>query len=254
MQSTQAYMERFAGEKDAKRRAHLAMLAALDDAVGAILDTVDRNGLAEETLIVFISDNGGPTWQTTSSNGPLNGVKALVLEGGIRVPAIFRWKGAIPAGRVVSSAAIEFDVTATTLGVAGASDDPNLDGRNLLPFLRGEKAGDVHAQLYWRSGEQGAMRKGPWKLITIDDAHYLFDLRKDVSERKNLVSEQPAKLNELLADWNTWSKSMMAPLWGRNNATENDSARTTELKDLLDRYVKGLPVAPEKLLYGGGPE
>lgn len=256
MQSTKRYLERFASEPDRKRRAHLAMLAALDDATGSIVDAIDKNGLGKSTLVVFISDNGGPTWQTTSANGPLNGVKALVLEGGIRVPAIFRWPGAIPAGKTISSVAMEFDVTATALALAGAaSDGKKLDGVSLMPFLTGAKAGDAHPALFWRANQQGAMRQGQWKLVKAGDDYFLFDLSKDIGEHHDLAKEQPKKLAELKAAWSAWSGDMMAAKWRRNGVGEEAAQRrAVEVNQLIARYIRGEPVEPEKLLYGGGPE
>ncbi len=254
LQSTKAYIERFAGEPDPKRRTYLAMLAALDDAVGQIVDAIDRNGLGQDTLIVFTSDNGGPTWQTTSANGPLNGVKALVLEGGIRVPAIFRWTGQLPAGAVRGSMAMEFDVTATALAAAGAPVESSLDGVDLRPFLKGARSGDAHAQLFWRSGEQGATRRGPWKLITVDGADYLFDLRTDLGEHKNLAAAEPEKLKALKESWEAWSNSMLRPQRPRVGEVGAAPSRAAGIRDLINRYVKGLPVNPKELLYGGGPE
>lgn len=251
MQSTKAYLDRFASEKDPKRRAHLAMLAALDDGVGKIADEVDKAGLARKTLIVFISDNGGPTWQTTSSNGPLNGVKALTLEGGIRVPAIFRWSGTLPKGKVINSLAMEFDVTATTLALAGAPADPKLDGRNLMPYLSGAKTGDVHDRLYWRMGQQGAERMGPWKYLKVADADYLFDLRTDIGEHHDVAASHPAEFKKLKTDWDAWSAQMQPARWGPLNKKRDDGQA---MKTLVDRYIKGLPVEPKELLYGGGPE
>lgn len=252
LQATRPYLERFASEPDTRRRAYLAMLAALDDGVGAIVGAVERNGLADNTLIVFTSDNGGPTWQTTSANGPLNGVKALTLEGGIRVPAIFRWKGRLPEGRTLDTVAMEFDVTATALASAGAEVGPDLDGVDLTPFLRGERTGDAHGQLFWRAGPQGAMREGRWKLVKVEDAFYLFDLRTDIGERHDLAATKPEQLKRLRTAWQTWSDSMALAKWGPLNRT--GSANPGQLKDLVDRYVKGLPVDPKALLYGGGPE
>ncbi len=252
LQATSPYLARFAAEKDPKRRAYLAMLAALDDGVGAIVQAVERNGLADNTLIVFTSDNGGPTWQTTSANGPLNGVKALTLEGGIRVPAIFRWKGRLPEGRTLDSVAMEFDVTATALATAGAGVDADLDGVDLTPFLTGARTGDAHRQLFWRAGPQGAMREGPWKLVKAEDAFYLFDLRTDIGERHDLAAAQPERLARLKGAWQAWSDSMSPAKWGPLNRT--GIANPGELKGLVDRYVKGLPVDPKSLLYGGGPE
>jgi len=252
LQSTPPYLARFATEKDPKRRAYLAMLAALDDGVGAIVQAVERNGLADNTLIVFTSDNGGPTWQTTSANGPLNGVKALTLEGGIRVPAIFRWKGRLPQGKTLDSVSMGFDLTATALAIAGADRGPELDGVDLTPYLKGERTGDAHRQLFWRFGPQGAMREGPWKLVKAEEAYYLFDLRSDIGEHHDLAATQPERLARLKADWTAWSDSMAPAKWGSLNQTA--VANRGRLKDLVDRYVMGLPVDPRSLLYGGGPE
>ncbi len=252
LQSTQPYLARFAAEPDPRRRAYLAMLAALDDGVGAIIQAVEHNGLADNTLIVFTSDNGGPTWQTTSANGPLNGVKALTLEGGIRVPAIFRWKGRLPEGKTLESVAMEFDVTATALAAAGASIGADLDGVDLTPFLSGQRTGDAHERLFWRAGPQGAMREGSWKLVKAEDAFYLFNLRNDIGERHDLATAEPARLARLKGQWQAWSDSMAPAKWGPLNRT--GIANPGELKGLVDRYVKGLPVDPKPLLYGGGPE
>lgn len=252
LQSTDPYLARFADVKDPKRRAYLAMLAALDDGVGEITAAVDRNGLAGKTLIVFTSDNGGPTWQTTSANGPLNGVKATVLEGGIRVPAIFRWPGTIPAGKTSSAVAMEFDLSATALALAGEPPSADLDGLNLMPFLAGDRSGDVHSSLYWRSGAQGAVRSGPWKMVKAEDQFYLFDLRSDLGEHHDLAASNPARLKTLKGEWQAWSDAMMPAKWGPLNAT--GSANPGEVKALIGDYVAGRAVDPRRLLYGGGPE
>lgn len=252
LQSTKPYIDRFADVKDPQRRTYLAMLAALDDAVGKITEAVDRNGLGRRTLIVFISDNGGPTWQTTSANGPLNGVKALTLEGGIRSPAIFRWSGALPAGRVIRSVAMEFDVTATALAAAGAPRGPELDGVDLRPFLTGAQTGDAHRQLFWRAGPQGAMRDGSWKLVKAEDAFYLFDLSRDLGEHHDLAVAEPARLAQMKADWQAWSDTMQPARWGPLNRT--GSANPGALRRLVEGYIRGEPVEPRALLYGGGPE
>lgn len=252
LQSTKPYIDRFAGVKDPERRTYLAMLAALDDAVGKITDAVDRNGLGRRTLIIFVSDNGGPTWQTTSANGPLNGVKALTLEGGIRVPAIFRWTGSLPQGRVRSNVAMEFDLTATALAMAGAPLGPELDGRDLRPYLTGAQGGDVHPQLFWRAGPQGAMREGPWKLVRVEDADYLFDLRTDVGEHHDLAKAQPERLAQMRAAYDAWSGAMAPARWGPLNRT--GIANPGQLRGLVEAYIRGDPVDPRALLYGGGPE
>ena len=252
LQATAPYLARFASVSDPKRRTYLAMLAALDDGVGKIVEAVERNGLANNTLIVFTSDNGGPTWQTTSSNAPLNGVKALTLEGGVRVPAMCRWTGQIPGGRTVSSVAMGFDVTATALSVAGVPTGSDLDGVNLMPFLKGSRAGDAHSQLFWRMGPQGAMRQGPWKLVKVEDADYLFNLTTDIGERHDLAATDPQRLKTMQAAWQAWANTMSPARWG--GLSRAGTAQAGELKTLVNRYVKGLPVDPKSLLYGGGPE
>ena len=252
LQSTPAYLARPAGIKDPRRQTYLAMLEALDDGVGKIVDAVDRNGLAKNTVIVFTSDNGGPTWQTTASNGPLNGVKALALEGGIRVPAIVRWTGTAPAGRTIATLAMGFDITATALSVAGAPADADLDGVDLTPFLTGSRTGDAHRALFWRGASQGAMRQGSWKLLKVEDTYYLFDLQRDIGERNDLAARNPKQLAEMKDEWTAWSDRMAPARWG--TLSRASSAGAGELKALVEAYVKGRPANPRSLLYGGGPE
>lgn len=251
LQTTSPYLARFASEADPKRRAYLGMLAAMDDAVGRILGAVDEAGLARDTLIVFTSDNGGPTWQTTSSNGALNGVKGTVLEGGVRVPTIFRWSGRLPAGRTSAAVGTGFDVTAMTLALAGAPRTPDLDGLDLLPVLEG-KAKAPPRTLYWRLGPQGAIRSGDWKAVKAEDRWWLFDLAKDVGERRDLAGAEPQVLARLKADWERWSASLPPPAWGTLN--RSGQAATGEVAGMIDDFVQGRPVDPRSLLYGGGPE
>jgi arylsulfatase A-like enzyme len=191
------YRERFATIKDENRRTFSAMLSAMDDAVGAVLAKVKETGqedntlvffisdnggptrqttsgngrlrearLEETTLVFFISDNGGPTQQTTSRNDPLRGVKATTWEGGIRIPFVIQWKGHLPAGRVDDRPVISLDIYPTALAAAGvtARFEKPLDGVNLLPFLDNSRAGSPHEYLFWRFGRQMAVRRGEWKL------------------------------------------------------------------------------------------
>lgn len=225
LDTTKAYYDRFPGIKDESRRVHLAQLAAMDDAIGRVVSTVQKDGLAEKTIIIFASDNGGPTQQTTSSNGPLSGVKGLVLEGGIRVPAIISWKGRLPEGRVSHTMAMSFDLTATALKLGGALPTSGLDGVDLMPFLTGAKTGDAHKALFWRSGAQGAVRDGEWKLIRNGDDLHLFNLARDIGERTDLASSEPQKVKSLNAEWLAWSGQMQKPLWIRNELGNADKNR-----------------------------
>jgi len=239
MDTTGAYYDRFKSVEDKTRRTHLAMLAALDDAVGRVLATLKQEGLEENTLVFFASDNGGPTQQTTSSNGPLNGVKGLVLEGGIRVPAIVQWKGKLPAGKVVNTAAMGFDITATALSAAGVLPKTGLDGVDLYPYLAGEKTADAHKALFWRSGAQGAVRSGKWKLVKNGDKWHLFDLSTDIGERKDLATQDARKLEELKAAWTDWSAQMKAPLWVRNELAGGDPGAGSSGSEAIESFIRG---------------
>jgi arylsulfatase A-like enzyme len=231
LESTEKYLSRFTWIQDQKRRTFVAMLAALDDAVGSVLATIREHGLEEDTLIFFISDNGGPTGQTTSNNGPLRGFKAQTWEGGIRVPWIVQWKGHLPAGKVDDRPVIQLDILPTALAAAGVEAKPEwkLDGVNLLPYIAGEKSEPPHQALYWRFGKQLAIREGNWKLVkapagggvgpgplttpaTVDGAQ-LYDLAKDIGEQTNLAEKEPAKVKELAAAWKAWNSELVAPKW-----------------------------------------
>jgi arylsulfatase A-like enzyme len=224
------YLERFSQISDPKRQRFAAMLSALDDAVGSVLAKLAELKAEEETLIFFISDNGGPTRQTTSSNGPLRGFKASTWEGGIRVPWMVQWKGHLPAGKVDDRPVAQIDILPTALAAAGVKiqDDWKLDGVNLLPFLTGAKTGRPHDTLYWRFGAQLAIRKGDWKLVkgpasgsdpsagrsaASTEGAQLFDLSKDIGESKDLAASEPEKVKELAAAWNEWNSQLVDPKW-----------------------------------------
>ncbi len=244
LDTTPAYEARFVNVTDPTRRTHLAQLAAMDDAVGQVLAAIDRDGLSERTLVIFTSDNGGPTTQTTSSNRPLTGVKGLVLEGGIRVPAIMRWPGLLPAGRTYDRAVMGFDLSATTLAAANALPASGLDGVDLLPFLTGTRAGEVHKALYWRSGSQGAVRAGSWKAVKNGETWHLFDLSTDLAEHRDLASRDPARLGNLKKLWSVWSAEMTAPRWVRNQLSGGDPpAAGRRAHDAIEAMIRGDAVA-----------
>jgi arylsulfatase A-like enzyme len=217
LQATQKYLDRFP-KLDGNRKTFAAMMSAKDDAVGRVLAKVREIGQEENTLIFFLSDNGGPTQQTTSKNGPLRGVKATTLEGGIRVPFCAQWKGKLAAGSVYDKPIIQLDILPTALVAAGASIDPNwrLDGVDLMPFLTGKKTGEPHEVLYWRFGAQWAVRKGDWKLVAsrIDNNEpKLFNLKEDIGEAKDLSTAEPERVKELKLAYDQWNKEQKDPLW-----------------------------------------
>jgi len=252
MQSTQAYLSRFQDEADPRRRAYLAMMAALDDGVGTILDSLEANGLSDRTLVIFASDNGAPTWQTTGLNAPFNGVKGLVLEGGIRTPALFRWPGHFAAGRLVAEPGSGHDIAATVLAAAGLSAD--LDGRDLGPVLSGAVADLDDRPLFWRSGAQGAVRYGDLKAVRAGDQWMLFDLARDPGERADLAALRTADLSRLRRLFEAWEKEMSPPRWEWSLREMAPGERDAGIISLIRDYVAGRDPDPRPVLYGGGPE
>jgi arylsulfatase A-like enzyme len=235
LQATTKYRERFPEVKDEKRQTFSAMLAAMDDAVGAVLAKVHDAGLDEKTLVFFISDNGGPTPQTTSRNDPLRGTKGTTWEGGIRIPFMIQWKGRVPSGKVDDRPVISLDIHPTALAAAGVTSQPEkkFDGVNLLPFLQGSRAEAPHEYLFWRFGPQMAVRKGDWKITRAaargarqrrrrpargNAEEQLYNLAQDIGENKDVAAEHADTVAELMSAWEKWNSELMAPRWQRANA------------------------------------
>lgn len=209
------HLDRFPGDMPERRRQALAMIASMDDGVGAIRAELEKLDLTQKTLIFYIGDNGaplkmhkidapggGPGWDG-SLNEPLNGEKGMLTEGGIRVPFLISWPGTIPAGQTYTRPLIALDASVTALHVAGLKV-PNLDGRNILPQLKGEVKEDAHDALYWRWVGQATVRRGDWKFLRLANLSYLFNLATDKEEKTNLIKEEPeiaAELTKLLNDW-----------------------------------------------------
>jgi arylsulfatase A-like enzyme len=222
MHATEKYLSRFKSVADERRRTYCAMMSAMDDAIGAVLKKLDDNKLTENTLICFVSDNGGPP-VNSSSNGPLRGNKAQTWEGGIRVPYLVQWKGTLPAGKSYDQPVIQLDLSPTALAAAGAeAKDANFDGVNLLPHLKGEATAPPHQSLYWRFGEQMAIRHGNYKLVkgVGVDQPQLFDLAADIGEKKDLSAEKPEIYKDLTSRYEAWNKTLEAPRWVPANAAK----------------------------------
>jgi arylsulfatase A-like enzyme len=216
LQAPQNYLDRFSQITNEKRRTFAAMMSAMDDAVGKLLTKLRQTEQEENTLIVFLSDNGGPTGQTTSRNAPLRGAKATTWEGGVRVPFCMQWKGKLPAGTTFDPPIIQLDVVPTALASAGIRIDPSwkLDGVNLLPYLTGQLSEPPHKTLFWRFGEQWAVRHGDWKLVVANRGSgqpELYNLAKDTSESRNLAAEMPETAHELQALWDAWNAEQAPP-------------------------------------------
>lgn len=188
------------------------MMGALDECVGRILAALDETGVADRTLVIFTSDNGGVRH---SNMGGLAGEKAQLWEGGIRVPTFARWPGVIPAGRTTRQVATTLDWTATMLAAAGAavpSSHP-LDGIDLLPVLAGRKPQE--RTIFWRMAQrrnQAAVRHGAWKYLRHEEGEHLFDLTLDPGERNDRKGEQPRRFAQLKSLYADWERSMLPPV------------------------------------------
>ncbi|HEX6052364.1 MAG TPA: sulfatase-like hydrolase/transferase [Gemmatimonadaceae bacterium] len=188
------------------------MVRALDDAVGRILAAVADEGMADRTLIIFTSDNGG---MQHSNMGGLARGKGHVWEGGIRVPAFARWPRVIPAGVTTTQVATTLDWSATILAAAGVSQPAThpFDGINLMPVLTGREPARERT-VFWRLGQrarQGAVRQGAWKYLRDERGEYLFDLVLDPGERSDRKADDPARFKRLEAAYNAWEREMLPP-------------------------------------------
>ena len=199
-----------------------AMTIAPDRNVGKVLDALDRNQLAENTLVVFLSDNGG---QEQHDNKPLRGFKHDVYEGGIHVPFVMRWPKVLPAGVKYERPVISLDLFATSLAIAGLpmpSEKP-LDGVNLIPFLTGKDTGRPHESLYFMFGRGWAVRDGDMKLVLNGDRKgppELFDLASDLSEKNDLAASQPETVARLRALFDKWNAQNKPSIWGNAKAKD----------------------------------
>jgi len=184
-----------------------AMVQRLDQGVGRLLAALEDAGLARDTFVVFTSDNGGERY---SYNWPTSDYKGSLHEGGIRVPAIVRWPGRVPVGRVTDQTVITMDWTATMLALGGAQADPRypLDGVDLLPLCQ---ARPVHFDrtLFWRTLEAEAAREGAWKYLRTEKEELLFDIPNDTGERADLAPYQPEKLAQLRERFRQWNAGML---------------------------------------------
>ncbi len=227
-------LARFKSIKDEKRRLYAGMMSSLDDAVGRVLGKLRAEKLEEKTLIVFLSDNGGPMTRmgpNGSQNGFLRGQKGDTWDGGIHVPFFMKWKGHLPAGKTFPHPVIQLDILPTAIAAAGGevAADWKLDGVNLLPHLMGKDQKAPHERLYWRFGSQWAVMEGNWKLVQAYDDNadqkglatgevkvepaQLFDLKADRGEKKDLSAKRADKVKALEAAWKAWNADLPEPAW-----------------------------------------
>lgn len=221
---TDKYYRRFPQIKNHQLRVYAAMISALDDGIGRVLDAVRRSGIQDNTIIFFASDNGCAEYNPgLCSNTPLRGGKLSFYEGGIRVPFLMAWPGHIKAGMVYREPVSLMDVLPTSVAAAGGTlpTDRVYDGVDLIPYLTGEKGGAPHSFLAWQAEPLVAIRSGDWKLWETEGpdtgvyGHYklLFNLRNDLNESTSLESKEPYELETLEDMIHRWEAPMIAPLW-----------------------------------------
>ena len=231
LQATDEYLSRVSNIRNPKRRTYAAMVLAMDDWVGRILNELADCGLEDNTMVAFLSDNGslGPP---EGDNGPLRERKGRVLEGGIRVPFFIKWPGVFPAGKTVEFPVISLDLAPTFFEAAGISVQPewDLDGVNLIPFLTGKNPDVPHDRLFWRYWRTGpnkqlcAVREGEWKLVTPstpgrfgetpgEQQWRLYRLSDDPGETQDLSGQYPEKAQQLKQRWHEWNATLKDPLW-----------------------------------------
>ncbi|VGO22407.1 sulfatase-like hydrolase/transferase [Pontiella sulfatireligans] len=217
-QAPEEDVARYSHIEDKKRRVYCAMVDVMDRGIGEVVDALKQNGIYENTLIFFLSDNGGPQSSPKqpgkgngSSNAPFRGGKGNLYDGGVHVPFIASWPAKIKGGQVFEYPVQSLDIARTAVAVAGAdaSYGPAMEGVNLIPFVTGKNKGAPAEAIFWRGGD-GAN----WSVLASDGTKHLVDhdtkkpelyfLPDDVSEANDILSKQPERAKELYAQWKKW--------------------------------------------------
>ncbi len=212
MEATRESLAKFEGYP---RQKLAAMTWSLDQAVGTIINKLKEQGIYDNTLIFFLSDNGGAS-NNQSSNLPLKGFKGNKFEGGHRVAFVASWPALIGEGFTFSGLTSSLDIFATAADVGKAQQNPEkpLDGVSLVPFLTKEKQGNPHEKLFWRKDEMAAAREGHMKMIRVERLGYrMYDLKNDLGELKDLSTEREEELNNLKLQMKNWESGLMYPLF-----------------------------------------
>jgi len=229
MDAKQEHLEKY---REHPRSKLAAMTWSLDENIGKVLDKINQEGLNQNTMIWFLSDNGGAN-NNQSSNGQLKGWKGNKFEGGHRVPFMVSWPGQIKENALFDGLSSSLDIFATSIAAAGIEnyEGKALDGVDLLPYLRGEKDGDPHQSLYWRKDEAAAVRKNDFKIIRLKDYGYtMYNLASDPFEATDLSAKNTGVFEELKTDLEGWEENLISPLWVEE---EEWTAITHEIHEAL---------------------
>lgn len=222
---------------DHTTRVYAAMIRSLDRNIGRVLKSLKDQGVDDNTLVIFTSDNGGAHYIGVDGiNAPYRGWKATFFEGGIHVPFFMRWPTTIPAGVKVQTAINHFDVFSTAAAAAGVEvpKDRHIDGVNLLPFATGKTKGVAHEALFWRTDKYRAMRTNEWKLQVTErpQKDWLYKISVDPSEINNLADKEPTQLAHMKAQLALWESQQVKPLWPSLGAGAIAIDRTLKAKSV----------------------
>ena len=192
--------------RKARRQRYMACVTHMDESIGQMLDLLDKLGLADNTLVIFFSDNGGGGG---SSNRPLRGGKGRMFEGGIRVPCIVRWPGVIPPGTASNEFLTSMEIFPMLCRAAGVPPPKGavLDGFDMTPVLAGKQK-SARREMFWQRRGDKAARVGNWKWVESSRGSGLFDLSKDIGERRDVSKEAPETLAMLKSRFAAWKKAM----------------------------------------------
>lgn len=219
IQATPKYLNRFEHIKDKKRKTYAAMVSAVDDGVGSILDKLQELKLAENTIVIFLSDNGGPESDNASNNGVLRAGKSSLYEGGIRVPFAMQWPKQILPNTKYDQAVISLDIFATVAANIVTTEKPKnyLDGVNLIPFIKGKQKNAPHEYLFWRQFDQKSYavlhQSGLKEVIIRDTSWQFYNLKLDIGEEKNILEQNKVLLNSFEAQRKKWLANAIAPIF-----------------------------------------
>jgi len=219
MQATEEGLKLFAHIEDELRRTYCAMVYRLDQNIGKILKSIKDEGLEQNTFVVFLSDNGGPAIDPISNgsiNAPLRGQKTTVLEGGIRVPMIFKWPSRLGNGETIDDMVLSLDIFPSFLQAAGGTilDEDNLRGIDLIPFLTRKTDKIPHTSMEWKYTVSTAIRDGKWKLIRLPDRlPMLYNIANDISELQDVSLQNPDRTKAMLKKLGTWDVHLPHPVF-----------------------------------------
>ena len=252
MQAPEADIKRFDYIPDKKRRTYAAMVHRLDVNVGRIMDEVKKQGLTNDTLIVFFSDNGGPVDQNASMNAPYRGQKGILLEGGVHVPFIMNWPGTLAAGKTFNAPVSSLDMAPTFNALAGEKalkPSRDFDGVNLMPYLTGTKTDLGERELKWRFTISRAIRQGNWKLVSVPDRlPMLYDLSKDITESNNVAAQNIERTQQMMKTLGQWDVRLPLPMFLEGAGWQK---KQVDLYD--DAYPLAQPVRDGKLVFTAPP-